>query len=115
MATRRTPPLSPRDVDRYRKLLEDWRRAQVDTIERLRREAAAEAVDDETTIPIAPARDAERDAYAELSRINEALRRLIDGGFGICEDCARPIDPDRLELLPTTTRCIECQERAEAA
>jgi DnaK suppressor protein len=115
MATRRQSPLSPREIERYRKLLEERRRAQVNTIERLRREAAAEAVDDETTVPVAPARDAERDAYAELSRINEALRRLIDGVFGICEDCGRPIGADRLDLLLTTTRCVECQERAEAA
>ena len=115
MTTRRKPSLSQRDVDRYCKILEDRRRALVNMIERLRREAEAEAVEDETTVPIAPARDAERDAYAELSRINEALRRLIDGAYGICEDCARPITLDRLDLLPTTTRCVECQERAEAA
>jgi DnaK suppressor protein len=116
MATQRRTPLSPREIDHFRRLLEDRRRIRVVTIERYLREAKEEALEDETEVPrIGPAKEAERAEYAELSRINEALRRIIDGTFGACEDCGRPIAADRLELLPTTTRCVECQERIEAA
>ena len=115
MATQRHGGLSPRDVEHFITVLEERRRVKVATIEHLRRQAVDEAVEDETTIPIDPARDIERAEYAELARINEALRRIIEGKYGLCEDCTAPIGRDRLELLPTTSRCLECQERAEAA
>jgi len=113
--TRRQTGLNARDLEHFITVLEERRRVKVATIEHLRRQAVEEAVDDETTIPIDPARDVERAEYAELSRINEALRRVIEGSYGLCEDCAGPIGRDRLELVPTTSRCVECQERAEAA
>ena len=115
--TRRQSGLSPRDVEHFIAVLEERRRVKVVTIERLRREAVEDAaLEDETAVPVARGTaELERAEYAELSRINEALRRIIDGAYGICEDCAGPIGRDRLELLPTTSRCVECQERAEAA
>jgi hypothetical protein len=35
------------------------------------------------------------------------------GIYGICEDCDREIAPERLEALPYTTLCLECQHREE--
>ena len=115
--TRRKSGLSPRDLEHFIAVLEERRRLKVATIEHLRREAVEDAaLEDETTVPVARGTaELERAEYAELSRVNEALRRIIEGTFGLCEDCAGPIGRDRLELLPTTSRCVECQERAEAA
>ncbi|HEX7900380.1 MAG TPA: TraR/DksA family transcriptional regulator [Planctomycetota bacterium] len=117
MVAKKESGLSARDVDHFRHVLEERRRLKVVTIERLRQEAVEDAeLEDETTVPVERGTaDLERAEYAELSRINEALRRLIDGHYGLCEDCARAIGRDRLELLPTTSRCVECQERVEAA
>ena len=42
-----------------------------------------------------------------LRAINEALRRLDDGSFGLCIDCSQRIAIDRLRAMPYTTRCIE--------
>ncbi len=35
------------------------------------------------------------------------------GRYGLCEDCSRPIGDERLEALPTATRCVRCQAEWE--
>jgi len=54
----------------------------------------------------------DRDAD-ELQRIDGALHRLLDGRFGICDDCDVQIPLLRLEAEPTAIRCLRCQERFE--
>ncbi len=49
----------------------------------------------------------------ERVQLDEALRRLDDGTYGICEDCEAPISPGRLRALPFAKRCITCQEQFE--
>jgi len=49
----------------------------------------------------------------EQRQIDEAMRRLRAGAYGICEECGRPIAAERLELWPEATRCVECQRRQE--
>lgn len=44
-----------------------------------------------------------------ILKIKEALGRIEDGTFGICEDCGEPIDIKRLEARPVTTLCLECK------
>jgi DnaK suppressor protein len=51
---------------------------------------------------------AERET-AELHEIDVALGRLEHGGYGICVECGREIDPDRLLAMPTTQTCFDCQ------
>jgi DnaK suppressor protein len=47
--------------------------------------------------------------------IQAALARLDDGIYGDCEVCGEPINPARLEVLPTARRCVACQAEAEQA
>lgn len=51
----------------------------------------------------------------KAEQLEDALARLDEGGYGICESCAQPIDPDRLEVLPGTALCIQCARKAEKA
>jgi DnaK suppressor protein len=44
-----------------------------------------------------------------------ALQRLDDGTYGRCVDCGREIPEVRLEVRPEAARCIEDQEKHEAA
>jgi DnaK suppressor protein len=46
-------------------------------------------------------------------QLDEALRRLDEGTYGICEDCETPISPGRLRALPFARRCVACQEQFE--
>lgn len=49
----------------------------------------------------------------ELSEIEAAKKRLENGKYGMCEDCAGPIPEKRLKLLPAVRRCIACQAENE--
>ncbi len=44
-----------------------------------------------------------------LKKIDEALDRIENDIFGICEDCGEEIDIKRLEARPVTTMCIDCK------
>ena len=57
-------------------------------------------------------RDRERKVIA---KVNEALERIEDGTFGICEVCGGQIGEKRLEARPVTTLCIECKQEQEEA
>jgi len=49
----------------------------------------------------------------ELASIENALQRMKDGGYGVCESCNTGIPMARLHALPYATLCIECQREAE--
>ncbi len=49
----------------------------------------------------------------ELSKIERALVRLKQGTYGLCESCQDKIPVGRLNALPYTTLCIECQREME--
>jgi DnaK suppressor protein len=49
-------------------------------------------------------------AEAKIQSIKLALHRLDEGDYGLCEVCGQPIDPDRLEILPHTTLCVQCAQ-----
>ena len=54
--------------------------------------------------------DRERD---KLQAIQEALERVDDGTYGICESCESEIAPKRIEALPFTRLCVNCQAERE--
>lgn len=49
-----------------------------------------------------------------LKKIEEAIDRISDGTFGICESCGGEISLKRLKARPVTTLCIECKTKQEA-
>lgn len=48
-----------------------------------------------------------------IGKIQQALERIEEGSFGICEECGQPIEEKRLIARPVTTQCIECKEEQE--
>ena len=54
-------------------------------------------------------------AEARKHQVEEALARQRDGTYGICEECGRAIDPERLRARPESTLCIECARQHEGA
>lgn len=40
--------------------------------------------------------------------VRDALARIEQGTYGVCERCGGPIDPDRTAALPDTRLCIRC-------
>jgi DnaK suppressor protein len=50
----------------------------------------------------------------ELHQIERALLRIKQGTYGVCEICQTKIPVARLNALPYSTTCIECQREMEA-
>lgn len=50
----------------------------------------------------------------QKERVRKALARIDDGTYGRCVDCGRELPDERLEARPEASRCVDCQQRAEA-
>jgi RNA polymerase-binding protein DksA len=48
-----------------------------------------------------------------LNELDEALNRIEDGTFGICDDCRGQITKIRLKAVPSARLCIKCQQKKE--
>jgi DnaK suppressor protein len=50
-----------------------------------------------------------------IVKIREALERIEEGNFGVCELCGDDIGIERLKARPVTTLCIDCKRKEEAS
>jgi DnaK suppressor protein len=50
----------------------------------------------------------------KLHLIEEALRRISEGTYGVCVDCGKRIASKRLDLIPYAKLCVHCKEAREA-
>ena len=48
-----------------------------------------------------------------LQEVDEALDRIENKTYGICEECGEEISEKRLLVLPAATLCVDCQENRE--
>ena len=48
-----------------------------------------------------------------LLDIDEVLRKIREGSYGICEECGEAISEKRLKVIPTASLCINCQGTKE--
>jgi DnaK suppressor protein len=106
--------------DMLRRMLEDRRREIQDKLRSLREHLPEEV----TTV-----RDPEEQSVSDfvrdvdfalmqmksetLAKIDDALSRLDNGTYGICEDCGEPIAENRLKAVPFAALCRDCQELRE--
>lgn len=113
--------MNARDVQRYKQLL----LAKLEELSAARAEAAAlvpaaggwqgDVIDQANA-------DAEAELQVRLQRTNgrlaraieEALARIRQGTYGVCESCGQSISKVRLEAVPWTRLCRECKERQQA-
>ena len=49
-----------------------------------------------------------------IKKIKNALQRIEDGVYGICDDCGEEIGVPRLNARPVTKLCINCKSKQEA-
>lgn len=110
-------------LEEFRQILQ----AQLDELVREAGKTVSEMTDEKTNFPDPTDRASlESDRNFELRirdrerklivKIREALARIENGEFGICENCEEEISESRLRARPVTTLCIECkteQERQE--
>lgn len=115
--------MEPNKIEEYRKILQ----SQLDELVREAGRTVSEMTDEKTNFPDPTDRASlESDRNFELRirdrerklimKIREAMERLDDGEFGVCESCEEEIGDARLRARPVTTLCIDCkteQERQE--
>lgn len=115
-------PVDTRDLQRYKRLL----LAKLDEL----------SVTHADATPLAPRAggptgdladqanaDAEADLHIRLHQsdahllraIEDALSRITQDRFGVCEICSSPISEARLEAVPWTRLCRDCKEREQSA
>jgi|CXWL01.1.fsa_nt_gi RNA polymerase-binding transcription factor DksA len=49
----------------------------------------------------------------KAKQIKRALERVRAGKYGICENCGKMIDTDRLAIFPEATKCVKCEKKQE--
>ncbi|MBP2688669.1 MAG: molecular chaperone DnaK [Deltaproteobacteria bacterium] len=49
----------------------------------------------------------------KLAQIDDAIERIDENTYGLCEDCGIKIPKARLRVLPFAKYCVECQEKTE--
>ena len=118
--TEKEPFMNAKQLAYFKNKLLDWRdellRESTQTLAHLQESSLAEP-------DIADRASAESDRSLELrtrdrerkliSKIDEALGRIVDGSYGYCEETDEPIGLKRLEARPIATLSIEAQERHE--
>jgi DnaK suppressor protein len=114
--------MTKRDLDFFRELLRDRR---VELLREAERAVDGMGVDVKENTPdptdraslesnrnfMLRIRDRERKL---VTKIDEALKRIDDGNYGLCEECGEPIGVERLKARPVTTLCIDCKSAQEA-
>ena len=102
-------------------ILEDIKHISDDTLKKSQKEAsgdisgytyhmadvATDSYDREFSLGLA---SSERNFIYEL---DDALKRIEDGTFGICQDCKSLITKSRLKAVPHARNCVKCQEKRE--
>jgi|SRR5579862_1548423 len=105
------------DVERLRQKLELQRHETRQFLRRLDEQAQsldAEATQD-SVISLSKESLFERSSQRRtvLRLIEAALKRMVDGSFGICVGCGEEIQDERLQALPWTQFCLRCQGQLE--
>ncbi|MCK9309195.1 MAG: TraR/DksA C4-type zinc finger protein [Candidatus Cloacimonetes bacterium] len=49
----------------------------------------------------------------KIRKLNDAMRRIADETYGVCEMCGEYIQDTRLEVIPYATNCFDCTEKME--
>jgi DnaK suppressor protein len=110
------------NTERFKKMLLDRRRELLDEIPVHDDEARAGTnTDVEDPIDQVVSGEVKAGSFHEnsirrqiLVDIDDALRRIDEGTYGICIDCGRPIEQARLEAVPWARYCLEDQKKHEA-
>ena len=121
--------LGKKELDRFKKILQDIRKKiagdlqhlEGDSLNTNQRDAsgdlsgysfhmadmATDNFDREFTLGLAS------NEQQTLNMIDDALRKIDEGTYGDCEECAKVISQKRLVAMPHARLCIKCQELEE--
>lgn len=52
----------------------------------------------------------ESEAKIEIHHLSNAIMRMENGSYGVCQACGENIDPQRLKVQPVAEKCVQCVE-----
>ena len=52
----------------------------------------------------------ESEAKVEIQQLSNAITRMENGSYGICQTCGEDINPQRLQVQPAAENCIHCAQ-----
>ncbi|MCV6608878.1 MAG: RNA polymerase-binding protein DksA [Campylobacterales bacterium] len=107
-----------REIERFEKILNEQKQQIIknlkETAEEFKSLNASEANDeaDQASISADTLIDSaiSQQQSGELKDIEEALNRMANGTYGICDMCTENIDMERLKVKPHAKFCIDCRE-----
>ncbi|GBD93703.1 general stress protein 16O [bacterium BMS3Abin05] len=113
--------MNKKQLEKFKQLLLEQQReilgsagASSEDIDQLQGSPAADWVDRVTVdnaISSLIARESE--LARELDNIRDALLKIEKDTYGICEECGKEINHERLEAIPTARLCRDCQQEQE--
>ena len=112
------PPLSPGDLAVLRENLQEQRQFREEQLRRLA--VAPSRTDDPGRRPAAAQTGGggraglAASALMVLADVEAALERMAEGRYGRCHLCRRPVDRERLVIVPQARYCGRCQQVREA-
>lgn len=127
--TGRKTHLGPEKLEEFRDLLLEKRKELTGDVEALRREGREESRDSSarlSDVPTHPAdegtdtfeqrisRELLEDERDRLWEVDEALKRIDDGTYGVCAECGEPIEERRLHAKPWARLCLKHAEQGGA-
>lgn len=110
-------------IRKLKELFAKQREEALAAIDRLDREARAAIANDPEDVGDTSVRNYSKELLfqqlsanrSRLKNIDAALRRIRMGNFGVCSNCGNEIPIKRLEAMPWTEYCLDCQEELEKA
>ena len=122
-AAEKSAPAKPHKWDEIREQLLQLKEATLREISRSIKSGSEAKVGEETTGDIYDQASSERDRELELilsdrerqkvHNIDDALLRMKEGEYGICEECDEEIPLGRLKAMPFTRHCVKCKSDLE--
>jgi DnaK suppressor protein len=124
--------MSKKDTEKEKKQRREFLKQAAEMLEDMKRQAMKE-MHDHVKVETEGIKDEGRDTYdlasderdreinfilndrerEKLLAIDEALQRIKEKTYGICESCEGEIQLGRLKILPFTRLCVRCQEENE--
>jgi DnaK suppressor protein len=119
--TARIAKMTKKEMEKYRRLLEHkknglsnelakTRDAEEETTEESTQDIADKAVSSYTREFLYSLSDSDRNTVLQ---IEQALERIQEGNYGLCQNCGQLMSEKRLVAVPWAPHCVDCQELAE--
>jgi RNA polymerase-binding transcription factor len=113
--------MNKKTAESFEQLLRNQRNALLQKFKRVEEDLGSIAEDRESELEECAQEERSARLLASLDdrtvnavrEIDDALARLADGTYGICEGCDEKIPPARLRVLPATRFCTQCSGKEE--